>query len=251
MGGAPTVRDSAVRDTVRCSSPKKQPKNNRHYNWGRRLVGHPRVLSHICLQSRGDLHQRERERERERERDADDDNTPKKRQKTAGAGAMPRGKCGARGTGRRRGACAGRRDTRGTTNCSAVCVSPAPEKEKERHSTTAGKNNQTTRENERDPSNESNRGRVLKGKKKQTKNLCFRAKNPSRTPKTKKKESENPKTKSQVWEAKDRRGGGAHGPPRDLQGSVLRVLDTEETQGLPRLGNRPQDSRSLQQRKGY
>ena len=148
---------------------------------------------------------------------------------------MPRGKCGAQCTGRRRGACAGRRDTRGTTNCSAVCVSPAPEEEKERHSTTAGKNNQTTREKERDPSNESNRGRVLKGKKKQTKNLCFRAKNPSRTQKPRRKKAKTPRRNHRSGKQRI----GAHGPPRDLQGSVLRVLDTEETQGLPRLGTAP------------
>ena len=41
---------------------------------------------------------------------------------------------------------------------------------------------------------------------------------------------------------KNMRGGGAHGPPRNLQRSILRVLDTEETQGLPRLVNRPQAS---------
>ena len=45
-----------------------------------------------------------------------------------------------------------------------------------------------------------------------------------------------------ILEAEDRRGGGAHGPPRALQGSILGVLDTEEISDLPRLGNRPQDS---------
>ena len=34
------------------------------------------------------------------------------------------------------------------------------------------------------------------------------------------------------------------GRPRNPQGSISRVLGTEETEGLPRLGNRPQDSRS-------
>ena len=72
---------------------------------------------------------------------------------------------------------------------------------------------------------------------------------PSRQPKANPnipKRTEANKTNQDIsnLEAKDRRGGGAHGPPRNPQGSISRVLGTEETEDLPRLGNRPQDSRS-------
>ena len=53
------------------------------------------------------------------------------------------------------GMCAGRKDTRGTTNRNAVCVSPAPEEEKKRDATTANKKTtkqqEKKRERERDP----------------------------------------------------------------------------------------------------
>ena len=78
---------------------------------------------------------------------------------------------------------------------------------------------------------------------------------PSRQPKAnpnipKRTEAERATQDISNLEAKDRRGGGAHGPPRNPQGSISRVLGTEETRGLPRLGNRPQDSNRLQGLKG-
>ena len=85
--------------------------------------------------------------------------------------------------------------------------------------------------------------KTAKDKNQTTKNTTLLpSKKRKPNPQIRKNESQKPKAKSQIWEAKDRRGGGAHGPPRNLQRSILRVLDTEETQGLPRLGNRPQDS---------
>ena len=74
MGGAPTAQDK-LSGTLSDALPPKQPRNNRDDNWGRRLVGHPLVYTRVCMQSAGDLNQRERERERAR--DADNENKPK------------------------------------------------------------------------------------------------------------------------------------------------------------------------------
>ena len=86
--------------------------------------------------------------------------------------------------------------------------------------------------------------RDLKGQQSQKKIFCFRADSHKLTQRPHKNRSRKTNQSILSLEAKDRRGGGAHGPPRNLQRSILRVLDTEETQGLPRLGNRPQDSKS-------
>ena len=123
--------------------------------------------------------------------------------------------------------------------------------QRKRNATTANKKTTRQQKKREGPKNDSNRGRVLKGRQKRTKNLRFRAKKHEPNPRSRKNESQNPKAESKIWEAKDRRGGGAHGPPRDLQRSILRVLDTEETRSLPRLGNRPQDSSALKYTEMY
>ena len=221
-----------------------KPKNDHYNSGGRRLIGHPSVFSNVCMQRTSDLNQRERERERERER-------ARRRQRNQTTRTNKKQTKQVRGGGLGENAVPDVRvddvergqeeNTRGTTNRNAVCVSPAPEEEKKRNATTANKNNQTTIEKKRDPRiTVTGVGSWRANKSGQKISASERKHIPN--PQTRKNESQKPKAESKIWEAKDRRVGGAHGPPRDLQRSILRVLDTEETQGLPRLGNRPQDS---------
>ena len=88
----------------------------------------------------------------------------------------------------------------------------------------------------------------LEGQTEANKEILLPSKNAYRTHSPRKKKNQNPKAESLIIEAKDWRGGGAHGLPRTLQGSTLGVLDTEEIRHLPRLGNRPQDSITDHQR---
>ena len=68
MGGAPTAQDGLSGALSSALSPKKA-KNNRDDNWGRRLVGHPRLFSYTFSHA-GATYTKKREREqREKERE--------------------------------------------------------------------------------------------------------------------------------------------------------------------------------------
>ena len=136
---------------------------------------------------------RERERERERETPTTKPN-PKKKQRGGDLEENAVHDVRVEGEGRVQD-----EETQGEPQTATQFVFPQHLKRRKRD-TRRRRTKKTTKQQEKkkDPNKQFNRGRVLKGKKKQTKNLCFRAKNPSRTQKTKKKESKNPKTKSQV-----------------------------------------------------
>ena len=107
---------------------------------GARLVGHPSVFSNICMQSRGDLNQRERER------DADNETKPKTKQQQQvrevrlDVGAV----AGVRVEEEERG----RVNTRGTTNRHGLCFPSAWKEEEEKRDDGEQQNNQTTRKKE-------------------------------------------------------------------------------------------------------
>ena len=115
----------------------------------------------------------------------------------------------------------GRKRTQGEPQTATRFVFPQRlkrRKKETRRRQTKKTTKQQERERERDTNHKANRGRVLKGKKKQTNKLCFRAKNPSRTQKTnklcfraknpsrtqktEKKPSENPKAESKCLRSK-------------------------------------------------
>ena len=103
--------------------------------------------------------------------------------------------------------------------------------------------NQTTREKQ-GTQQQISHGSGFEGQNRSEQKISASERKRIPNPQPMKNESQNPKTETIILEAKDRRGGGAHGPPRALHGSILGVLNTEEIRDLPCLRSRPQDSKN-------
>ena len=177
------------------------------------------------MQRRGDLNQRERERERRRQRDQTTRANNKKQVRGGGLGKM-RGKMYGSMTWS-----VARKRTQGEPQTTTRLVFPQRlKRRKKRDATTANKKQPDNKRRERDPRIILTEVRSSRADKSGQISLLPSEKH-ILNPQVRKNNSQNPKAESKIWEAKDRRGGGAHGPPRDLQRSILRVLDTEDTQG--------------------